>query len=92
MFAGAGLCLVAVGVPLGAMSTLSARVLHTRRHAAAGHGTTLPVMEKCQTSVTRGPVAGLPPRSLARRWSQGGPLAGLGCSPLQPRPLALRGR
>ncbi len=43
----------------GVFSAVSALVLHTRRHMAADHGTTVPAMERCQTSVTRvhwGPV------------------------------------
>ena len=74
---GAGLRLVAVGVSLGVVSTVSALVLHAHRHAAAGHGTTMPAMETCRASV------------MSRHW---GPLAGLGASPRQPRPLALPGR
>ena len=98
--AGAGLRLVAVGVSLGIVTTVSALVLHAHRHAAAGHGTTMPAMETCRASVMSrhgGPVAGLgcsplQPQPLARQWSQWGPLAGLGASPRQPRPLALPGR
>ena len=75
--AGAGLCLVAVGVSLGFISTVSALVLHAHRHAAAGHGTTMPAMETCRALVMSG---------------HRGPAAGPGCSPLQPRPLALPGR
>ena len=73
--AGAGLWSVAVGISLGVFSTVSALVLHAHRHAAARHGTTLPAMEKCRASVTSG------------YW---GPVAGLGCSLLQLRPLAPR--